>query len=98
MRGFGGDGYGSVVVTNTGRGVPRVQPCYRFVMADEPESIVLRYLRRIDEKLDRLADDVRDIKIRVTGVEENLAGVHRRLDRIELRVEHIEKRLDLVQS
>jgi archaellum component FlaC len=54
--------------------------------------------RRIDEKLDRLADDVRDIKVRVTGVEENLAGVHRRLDRIEMRVEHIEKRLDLVQT
>jgi archaellum component FlaC len=67
-------------------------------MTDEPESIVLRYLRRIDEKLDRLADDVRDIKVRVTGVEENLAGVHRRLDRIEMRVEHIEKRLDLVQT
>jgi archaellum component FlaC len=67
------------------------------LMSDEPESLVLRYLRRIDEKVDRLSDDVRDIKTRLTAVEENLVGVHRRLDRLELRVERIEKRLDLVE-
>lgn len=67
-------------------------------MADEPDNIVLRYLLRIDEKIDRLADDVRDVKMRLTAVEENQAGVHRRLDRLELRVERIERRLDLVET
>jgi archaellum component FlaC len=65
-------------------------------MADEPETLAL--LRRIDEKLDRLADDVHDLKARMTNVEEGLAGVNRRLDRLELRVERIEKRLDLVEA
>jgi archaellum component FlaC len=43
-----------------------------------------------------LKEDVRDVKIRMTSVEEGLAGVNRRLDRIEDRVKHIETRLDLV--
>ncbi len=66
-------------------------------MSEEPDSLVLRYLRRIDEKLDRLVDDVADLKGRMTSVEEGLVGVHRRLDRLELRVDRIEKRLDLVE-
>ena len=64
----------------------------------EPDSLVLVYLRRIDEKVDRLMDDVRDLKVRITGVEENLAGVNRRLDRLEVRVDRIERRLDLADA
>jgi hypothetical protein len=67
-------------------------------MADEPDNIVLVHLRRIDSKLDRLIDDMHDIKARMSGVEENLAGVHRRIDRPELRVERIERRLDLADQ
>jgi archaellum component FlaC len=66
-------------------------------MADEPDNIVLIYLRRLDEKLDRVVDDVRDLKVRVTGVEEGLAGINRRLDRVETRLDRIERRLDLVE-
>ena len=65
-------------------------------MADEPDNIVLIYLRRIDAKVDRLAEDMHDVKVRLTAVEEGLVGVHRRIDRLEARVEHIERRLDLV--
>ncbi|MDQ4135427.1 MAG: hypothetical protein M3158_04530 [Pseudomonadota bacterium] len=64
----------------------------------EPDNIVLIYLRRIDEKVDRLTDDMRDLKVRMTGVEENLAGVQRRIDRLEMRLERIERRLDLVED
>ena len=67
-------------------------------MANEQDNLVLVYLRRFDEKLDRIADDVRDIKVRLTSVEEGLAGVNRRLDRIEMRVDRIERRLDLVDQ
>ena len=49
---------------------------------DGPDSLVLRYLRNIDAKLDRLSDDLHDLKIRTTSVEEGLAGVNRRLDRV----------------
>jgi outer membrane murein-binding lipoprotein Lpp len=67
-------------------------------MTEEPESIVLVMLRRIDAKIDRMADDVRDLKVRQTATEEALAGVNRRLDRLDMRVERIEKRLDLVDA
>jgi hypothetical protein len=64
----------------------------------EPDNIVLTYLRRIDEKLDRVIEDVRDLKMRVTSLEEGQAGVNRRLDRIEVRLDRIERRLDLVDT
>ena len=67
-------------------------------MADEPESLLLRPLRRMDEKLDRLIDDVHDVKLRLTVVEEGLAGVNRRVDRGETRLDRIEKRLELVDA
>ena len=56
-------------------------------MADQPDNLPLVYLRRIDEKVDRLSADMHDVKARLSGIEENLAGVHRRIDRLELRVE-----------
>ncbi len=64
-------------------------------MADEPDNIVLSILRKIDQRTERMAVDLQDLKIRVTSVEEGLAGVNRRLDRLEHRVERIEKRLEL---
>jgi len=73
-------------------------------MVGEPDNFTLVYLRRIDEKLDRLIDDVRDLKFRMTEVEERLAkvelsiaGVNRRIDRVETRLDRIERRLDLVE-
>ncbi|MBV8767136.1 MAG: hypothetical protein JO137_09670 [Hyphomicrobiales bacterium] len=67
-------------------------------MAEEPENLLLRHLRRIDEKLDRLIDDMHDAKVRLTAIEEGLAGVNRRVDRVETRLDRIEKRLELVDT
>jgi archaellum component FlaC len=64
-------------------------------MADEPDNIVLAILRKIDQRTERMAEDLQDLKMRVPSVEEGLAGVNRRLDRLEHRVERIEKRLEL---
>ena len=64
-------------------------------MADEPDNIVLAILRKIDQRTERMADDIQDLKARMTSVEEGLAGVNRRLDRLEVRVDRIEKRLEL---
>ena len=64
-------------------------------MAKEPDSIVLAILRKIDQRTERMAEDLGDLKVRVTAVEEGLAGVNRRLDRLENRVERIEQRLEL---
>lgn len=46
-------------------------------MSEDADSLVLRHLRhlrRIDTKVDRLIDDMRDIKHRMTTVEESVAG------------------------
>ena len=73
-------------------------------MAD-PDNFVLAFLRRLDEKFDRMAEDVRELKGRMTSVEEHLAkielsisGVNRRIDRVEERLDRIERRLDLVET
>jgi hypothetical protein len=74
-------------------------------VAEEPDSLVLGYLRGMDQKLDRIAADVQDVKIRTTSLERGLAavemsiaGVQNRIDRVEQRLDRIEKRLDLVDN
>ena len=71
----------------------------------EPENIVLVYLRRIDDKLDRLINDVNDLKIRMSAFERNIGGVqvligaiNSRVDRVEGRLDRIEKRLGLQED
>ncbi|WGJ15812.1 hypothetical protein QEV83_06015 [Methylocapsa sp. D3K7] len=64
-------------------------------MAEAPDNMVLVYIRRIDEKIDRVIEDVREV--RITNLEEGQAGIHRRLDRVEARLDRIERRLDLVE-
>jgi archaellum component FlaC len=74
-------------------------------MADQSDNLVLQMLRRMDVKLDRVIEDVRDLKMGMTNVEERLgavelsiAGVQRRIDRVEQRLDRIGKRLDLVYA
>jgi hypothetical protein len=67
-------------------------------MADEPDHILLQYMRRFDERQERMAVDIHDIKVRLTNVEENQTIAHRRLDRIDERLDRIEKRLELIDS
>lgn len=74
-------------------------------MVDEPDSLILRLMRRIDEKLDRLIDDVSDLKYRMTSVERQLADVRgdiagftRRIDKLEARFDRLERRFDLTSG
>ena len=71
-------------------------------MADEPDNLIVRYLRRLDEKVDRLLDDMREIKQRLSSVEVSVAHLHGdfaaqsgRIDKLENRLDRIEHRLDL---
>lgn len=73
-------------------------------MVEEPESIVLRYLRPIDERLDRIDNSLSNLVFRVASVEERVAGLRKDFVRLEVRVDQmddrmkrIERRLDLVQ-
>ena len=74
-------------------------------MSDEPDNVTHILLRRIDTKMDRLIDDVADLKSRMTGVELELgrlsvrvAETNARIDRIEVRLDRIERRLDLTEA
>jgi hypothetical protein len=56
-------------------------------MANEPDKLILEHLRRFDRrlndfdtKLGRILDDLHTLKVRMTGVEENLVGVQWRID------------------
>lgn len=66
------------------------------------ENLVLEHLRYIRGSLDRVADDVRELKSRVGHLEEQIAGLYgmyaslsTRLDKVENRLERVEKRLEL---
>ena len=67
-------------------------------MAKEPTDMTLVLLRKIDQRTERMADDLHDLKVRMTSVEGELAGVNRRLDRLEGRVERIERRRELTDA
>ena len=72
-------------------------PCQAH-MANGPEDLILRYLHVIDEKFDRVAEDVREIKTRVGILEQAYASVSRRIDHIDARLERIERRTGLVET
>ena len=74
-------------------------------MSDEPDNLIHVMLRRIDAKLDRIIDDVADLKGRMTSLELEVARLsmrvaetNARIDRIEVRLDRIERRLDLVED
>jgi chromosome segregation ATPase len=81
-------------------------------VGDQVDNSAIVLFRRLDTKMDRLADDVREVRERLTSVELGLAGVRRdigglaesdariqvRIDRLDGRLERIEKRLDLIDA
>ncbi|NJL07304.1 MAG: hypothetical protein HC900_02870 [Methylacidiphilales bacterium] len=64
-------------------------------MAEQTTDLLRECMRRFDRKLSDLIDDVRELKIRMTGVDEGLAGISRRIDRVEDRLTRIARRLEL---
>lgn len=66
-------------------------------MSEQPDNIVLVYLRRIDEKVDALLDHLREVKSRLGFLERQYASLSNRQDRMEMRLNRIEGRLDLVE-
>lgn len=74
------------------------------------DNLVVEHLRHIRFSLDALNSKVRDVELRLTGVEiavgamrrelgglaEADAHIHARLDRLGERMDRIERRLDLI--
>lgn len=78
-------------------------------MSDQPENLMLVFLRRLDVKMDGLVHDIADLKHRMTAVEIQLgsmaateqshyASIAIRLDRHDARLERIERRLELTDT
>ena len=55
--------------------------CIGAVAANDPENPILVCLRRLDGKMDRLGEDMRDVRDRLTSVEERLSGVEKSVAR-----------------
>ena len=76
------------------------------------ESLVLEHLRHIRARVDQIADDVSDLKLRMSSVETGIVQMRRdvlqadetdirqqiTLDKLVTRVERIEQRLNLVDQ
>ena len=74
-------------------------------MADEPDSLVLRYLRRIDERMERIEVRLDQITHRMRVQEETsatfahaIAAMSGRLDDMDARLGRIERRRDLASA
>ena len=75
------------------------------MMVEEPDNITLRQLRRMDEKLDRLADTNSDILVETRSIKTHMAGfmqndvVHdAAIASIRDRLARVELRLDLTEG
>ena len=96
------------VARSTGRPTPAYISGDRRIMADEPENLTLRYLRRIDERTGRIEETQTEHGERLTTIERMLAALRReqaldaearasleaRIDRLVAEVNRIKRRLD----
>jgi tetrahydromethanopterin S-methyltransferase subunit G len=71
-------------------------------MTDEPDSLVLRYLRKLDEKIDRIDErqqetngELRSIKTHMSAFLQSELAQDGSLASILARLDKIERRLDL---
>ena len=78
-------------------------------MSDQPENLMLVYLHRLDANMDRVREDLADLKQRVTALEiqfsrhiateaSHYASVVTRLDRIEQRLDRLKRHADVVPA
>jgi hypothetical protein len=58
-------------------------------MSGELDNLVLVYLRRIDGKIDRLTDDIQDLK-HVTSLEGQIASIRGDMAAMSFRIDRIE--------
>lgn len=64
-------------------------------MVDGSDSLILRLLRKLDERGARMEEDICEIKGRLGNLESGYASLSNRLDRLDERAVRIERRLEL---
>lgn len=78
-------------------------------MSEQTDNLVLEMLRSMRASMARIEDDVRELKQRLSTVEQHIsqmmasemshyASVAARLDRVTDRIERIERRLEIVPA
>lgn len=67
-------------------------------MVDEPVDFTREYLRRMDEKLDRVLIRMDELSSSISGLLQIAAAQSSHLNRLDQRVERIEKRMNLVDA
>ncbi len=68
------------------------------IVTEEPDSLILRMLRRLDEQMSGLREDNREIKSRLGNFEQQYASLSNGVDRIEVKIDRIERRLELAEA
>ena len=81
-------------------------------MTDNVENLIIEHLKPIRGRVDRIAEDMTDVKLRLSSLESAMVHVKREvtsgdetdarqqvsLNRLADRIERIERRLDLIGS
>jgi predicted nucleic acid-binding Zn-ribbon protein len=62
---------------------------------DQPESIILRQLRSMDIKTERILREVQALKAHSIAIEDGLAALRKDISNLDERVARLETRLDL---
>lgn len=66
--------------------------------SDVDMSLMLEILKKVHNSTNQMENDIRDVKFRLSQIEERQAHHTGRMDRIDDRLSRIEKQLDLVQA
>ncbi len=71
-------------------------------MTEETENVVLEILKRIQIDMSDMRDDISELKMRATALDEHMGGLiiqvsgnNNRLDRMDERLKRVERRLEL---
>ena len=77
-----------------------MRSCYAGRMVKEADiaHLSLALLRKLDERTERMAEDLHDLKVRMSSVAANVAAMNRRMDRFDERLDRIERRLQLADA
>jgi len=67
-------------------------------MDQDIANIMLEHLKYLRKGQDAMREDVHDLKVRTSAIEQGIGIIHNRIDRVEARLDRIEKRLDLVDA